>query len=195
MADLNVTLSSVTESGGSEVYPVSAAEAKSYLRYADSDDDTMIANHIRAATYALQRWMGQRFVNGTFTQRFQSFPVSDGGFIIARPPLVSVTSIAYVDEDGDSQNVSTDVYAAQVHEKPGRIRLKYDQSWPTDVRAEPWPITVTFVAGYGTTGASVPEEIRQAILRMVSNLYDGREMFDNDVMRVAETCGRFLEYV
>ena len=53
--------------------------------------------------------------------------------------------------------------------------VKSGQSWPGTTLKTAAGVTITFVAGYGATSASVPESIRQAILLLVGHWYENRE--------------------
>lgn len=90
-----------------------------------------------------------------------------------RPPLLTITSIAYVDTNGDSQTFSSDDYSADLDSIPGRAVLNYGESWPS-TRTQPQAVTVTFTAGYGTA-AAVPEEYKAAIKLLAAHLYENRE--------------------
>ena len=98
--------------------------------------------------------------------------------MVPKPPLQSITSITYVDEDGATQTLATSVYSVDAPTGPtcarGRIYPKYEQEWPT-TRCEPGAVTVTFVAGYGTTGASVPARLKMGMLYDIGTLYEIRE--------------------
>lgn len=63
-------------------------------------------------------------------------------------PVLSVTSIQYVDTAGDTQTLSTNRYQYDLYDEPARIWSAYGYDWPT-VRSDTLkPITVTFTAGY-----------------------------------------------
>ena len=50
---------------------------------------------------------------------------------IAKWPLSSVTSIAYLDADGDSQTLSASKYIVDAANIPGRIKPAFGEVWPT----------------------------------------------------------------
>ena len=49
------------------------------------------------------------------------------------------------------------------------------KSWPTDALRAINGVEVEFIAGYGTVGADVPPEIREAILMCVGDMHSNRE--------------------
>jgi uncharacterized phiE125 gp8 family phage protein len=94
------------------------------------------------------------------------------------PPLQSVASIAYVDNNGDSQTLSSALYTVDTASQPGLIVPAYGEAWPA-TRDAIDAVTVRFVAGYPSDGASppdyrpnVPDTIKTAIKLKVEALYD-----------------------
>jgi len=150
--------------------PLSLTDAKHHLRVDTTDDDTYISALIVAAREYAEIFLGRKLMTGTLTQYFDTF--SDA-MELKRPPLASVTSITYVDSDGDTQTLADTVYDVDITVEPGLVRLAYDQSWPT-IRTTPNAITITYVAGYGDA-TDVPKGIRQAMLLLISNWYENRE--------------------
>jgi uncharacterized phiE125 gp8 family phage protein len=90
------------------------------------------------------------------------------------PPLQSVTSITYVDTNGDSQTLAASVYQVVDNgNSPSQIVEAYNQDYPS-TRDQPHAVTVRFVAGYGAAD-DVPDPIKIAIKLLVSQWYDRRE--------------------
>jgi len=153
------------------VEPVTTAEAKSHLRVDISDDDTLIAELIKAARQLAEAFTRRQFITATYELK-----TNELAEIIAlpRPPLQSVTSIKYVDTSGDTQTASSSLYGVDTHAEPGRIILAHGQTWPT-VRDEENAVTITYKAGYGDAGSDVPEALKAAIKLIVGDLYEHRE--------------------
>lgn len=161
--------------------PVTASEAKAHLRVDHSNDDTYIGTIITAARRMLENHCQAQFVSATYDWALDSF----ASYVkVPRPPLVSVTSITYLDSTGASQTLDSSVYRVDTRIRPGRIWLGYGQMWPSvyDVAA---PITVRYVAGFGDASA-VPQEIKQAVLLVVGHLYENREqvIVDSTAMEI-----------
>jgi uncharacterized phiE125 gp8 family phage protein len=156
---------------------VSLAEAKAHLRVDHSNDDGLIESLIKAATQHLdgpQGSLGRALITQTLELRLDCFLFS-GPITLPYPPLGSVTSVKYVDQNGTEQTVSTDVYRV-IGGGAGlsRVDLKYDQSWPSP-RSQREAVLIRYTAGYGTTSTDVPEAIRAAIKLHVGVLYENRE--------------------
>lgn len=146
--------------------PVSLAEAKAHLRVDHTDEDTPIGVVIAAARAHIEKYCGQRFAGQTLTAKCDSFSdfarLEDG-------PINSITSVVYLDENGDSQTLSTDVYELRADGIEASIVLKYEQTWPA-IRLGS-QITVVMVAGH----SSAPADVKAAMLLLIGHLYANRE--------------------
>lgn len=173
--------------------PVTLAEAKSHMRVDIADDDTLIASLITGARDHVESLTCRQIMPATWRLSLDVFPSSyhrvgawyrqtaEGtDIILPRPTLQSITHIKYTDTDGVVQTLSTDVYAAQTDEEPGRVTLKYGQQWPDTIDI-PNAVVVTYAAGYSTSldeataQAAVPRSLKQAILMLASHWYENRE--------------------
>ena len=163
---VSVTTAATTE-------PLTTAEAKTHLRVDHSDDDTYIDALILAARVDTERLTWRTLTTTTYTLTLDRFPAGD--YIdLPRPPLQSVTSIQYVDTNGDTQTFSTGNYTVNPKNEPGRVYLNYGASWPT-ARSDNDAITIIYVAGYGDDASDIPELIRQGVRLKVAHWYEARE--------------------
>ncbi|OQY26232.1 MAG: hypothetical protein B6244_14130 [Candidatus Cloacimonetes bacterium 4572_55] len=127
------------------VEPVSLTEAKLHLRVDHNDDDVLIAGLIQSARQSCENYEGKSYCVRTYTLKMDSlFDVC-----LPYPPLISVDSITYIDDDGDTQTLSTDIYDIDTHSDPGYIYLAYNQTWPM-TRSELNAVTITYKSGYMT---------------------------------------------
>jgi len=149
--------------------PVTIREVKDHLRITTAASDTVLANMITTARQQAEDFMRRTIMPSTIVGSIDSLcgDVIDLPF----PPLRSVTSITYIDNNGDQQTVAPETYSLDI---PGmRILRAYGQSWPRG-RAEKGSVKITYVAGYESI-AAVPEKIKTAIILLVEYLYDGHE--------------------
>lgn len=153
--------------------PVSLAEAKTHLRVTYTDDDALIAELITAARQWFEEQTYRALVTQTWDLKLDKFPRGEDPIRVPRAPLVSVTSITYVDGAGVSQTLATNRYAVSATRQPGLIRPAYGLIWP-DARSQPDAVTVRFVAGYGNA-AAVPAQIKAGIKLILGQLYEFRE--------------------
>lgn len=156
------------------VEPISTTEAKSHLRVDISDDDTLIDSLVKAARERVETITRRALINQTWQFVMDKFPGEDE-IELPLPPLSSVTSVVYTDADDSDATFSSASYWVDTDREPGRIKLKSGQSWPSTTLKTAAGVTITFVAGYGAAGSSVPQSIRQAILLLTAHYYENRE--------------------
>ncbi len=176
--------------------PWTLEEAKDHLRITHSDDDA----YLDALILATRNWMESRLSKALMSQtlklRLQGWPCS-GIIHLPRPPLVSVSSVAYTDTDGTAQTWGASNYTAETYIHPGTVRPAYGISYPS-LRYTPNNVTITYAAGYASRGL-IPQTIRQAGLLVMGTLFENRETLITgtivnqlpvlDMLLVNETCG------
>lgn len=144
------------------------------LEYApESAEDTYLESLITVARDIVEGHIGRRLINQTWNYYLDEWPCKDH-IKLPYAPLVSVTSIGYIDCDGTTYSMSTDDYIVDTKSEPGRIKLAYNASWPSVTLYPVNPIDIEYVAGYGTS-TNVPKTIKQAMLLITGDLYNNRE--------------------
>jgi len=136
-----------------------------------TDENDLLDSLIISARQWAEEFTRRAFTTRTCTLRLDRFPAE---IILPRPPLSSVTSITYVDVNGDSQTLDSSAYQVVTYEEPARIVTAYGESWPS-TRSVPEAVTVTYVAGYGDASA-VPDTIKNALKLLVSHWFERREV-------------------
>lgn len=129
--------------------------------------NVLIASARDAAEQELHRYL----ITQTWDFYFDEFP-KEAPYEFILPPLSSVTSITYVDEDGATQTLAASVYSVDAKSRPARISLAYDQSWP-DTRVQNNAVTIRFIAGYGAA-AAVPQRVKMWMLMRIKAAWDNR---------------------
>jgi uncharacterized phiE125 gp8 family phage protein len=160
---------------GPAAEPVSLAEAKLHLRVEVTTDDALITRLIVTARRQAETKLDRALVNQTWELVLDSWP-ADGGpdaVRITNPPLVSVTSITYLDPAGGTQTVNSGDYVVLAG-TPGLIFPAVGKSWPA-VQSRPGVITVRYVAGFGADATTVPECVKTWILMHIGAWYENRE--------------------
>ncbi len=171
---------------GPATEPVTRDEAKAWSRVDIADDDTLIDALIARAREHCEAITKKQFITATYTMVMDAFPTAwrsdvyrmtdrreGSDILLPRPPLVSVSSISYLDEDGASQTVAPADYVVSTYDEPGRIALANGALWPAtfdQINA----VTIVYVAGYGAAGA-VPAAIKQAMSLLIAHWYENRE--------------------
>ena len=137
---------------------------------------------IQAATEYHEEHTAQQFLTATWEYFLESFPdrnnvdtFVDGRdlILLPKPPLISVTTVNYVDVDGVTQTLAATEYDVDINAKPGFISQAYNKSWPS-IRTQRSAITIEFQAGYGLATA-VPETIKHALRMLVGHWYNNPE--------------------
>jgi len=163
------------------VEPVSLADAKQHLRVDIETDDLFIQGLITAAREWCEVYTSRAFVHQRYVMRLDSFPAE---ITLPRPPMarsgaVTAVTVTYTINDGSTANqttavLSTDQYRVDREATPGVVRTLYAGVWPSNLLDQN-SITVTWWAGYGADGASVPKQVRAAILMLVGHWYENRQ--------------------
>jgi uncharacterized phiE125 gp8 family phage protein len=159
--------------------PVTLAEAKTHLRVDFTDDDTYINALIISATQSAEHMLGRALIQQSYQLGLPEF--SD--YIeIPNPPLISITSIVYIDTDGNTQTLTS--YALDSYSEPAIIKPTFGNDFPS-TREQDNAVIISFNAGYADA-ASVPQEIKSWILLKVGYLYKSRES-DATIVKQGET--------
>lgn len=177
--------------------PITASEAKSFLRVSSSAEDTFITALIVAARRYVENYTGRALVTQTWRMWLDQFPVEPrkgGGWWdgvreelisssyatkrsleIPKAPVSAVSSITtFADDSNETETTfaSTNYIVDTVSPLP-RIVLKTGSTWPVDLRAAN-AIKVTFTAGYGAASA-VPDDIKQAMYLLIGHWFENRQ--------------------
>jgi len=151
--------------------PVTLAEAKAHCKATDStDEDTLISSLIIAARQQAEHRLGRALCTQTLELVLDQFPE---GFKLINPPVISVTSIKYIDTAGVQQTLNPADYSLDKDSEPGWLVPAYGLAWP-DTREVPNAVRARYVAGYGAA-AAVPQTIKAWMLMAISTMYNQRE--------------------
>lgn len=155
--------------------PVTVAEMKQQLIIDSSftDDDTLIGAYIGAARLQCEAYTGISFIHSTWTETVDYFPTCREIWLSVGN-VASVTSIKYVDSDGDEQTFDSSNYIVDKNGSRCRIALAYGKSWPTS-RMQANAITIEYISGFGAAASDVPEAVKIAIKLSAAYLYEKRE--------------------
>ncbi len=166
---------SLTRATPPAVEPVTVAEAKAHLRVDISDDDSYISTLITAAREWCEQYLDRTLINTQWTMRLDSFPYE---IELPRPPIATsgtatTVSLTYTLGDDSTATLSTTAYRVDRSSTPGVVRQLRAGTWPANLD-DYNAVAVTWWAGYGASGASVPAAIRHAILMLVGHWYESR---------------------
>lgn len=171
--------------------PLSLDEVKQHLKLdIDDDDELVIAAYLPAVREACENYLSRSLITQTLRQTFDCWPSC---MRLEHPPVQSVTSIEYVDDNGVTQTLDPSAYQIDLSsDGPARIMPAYGEVWPS-VRPDTFnAVTVTFVAGYADQ-ASVPGPIRSAMLLFIAHLYENRSAINiGNIVNELPLAVRFL---
>jgi len=154
----------ITEAASSDA--ISIEEVKAQAIVEQSDDDTLLQRLIKVGQDHVERYCGLRFAKQTIEAKCDSFA---NLCRLPEAPTVSITSIGYVDRDGNGQTVASSVYEERLEGLEPSIVLKYGQAWPAIQIGS--RITLTAVVGYETA----PAAVKHAMLMLIATWYARRE--------------------
>ncbi len=161
--------------------PITLAEAKQQTRRTDStDEDELLQNVIVPAVRERCEMATRRqMLTATWDWKLDEFPcASEEPLMIPLAPLLGITSISYVDQDGATQVWNSALYQVSAPVGPraarGRVTPVYGGTYPS-ARYQMDAVTVRFTAGYGTTPVTIPNQLRMAMLLDLGVLYENRE--------------------
>lgn len=168
---------------------VTRTEAKRHLRVdlANTDDDALIDGLIAGACGLVDgpgASLGRSIGEQTLEARFDEFGADD--IVLPYGPILSVTSVKYLDGLNVEQTVGTDIYQRL---SDGRVRLVTGAAWPTIFDDEE-AVRVRYVAGY----EDIPAPVKSAVLLMVGYLYANREASTEDALQSGAVAALLAPY-
>lgn len=173
------------------VLPVSVVEARRQLRNeGGSFDDDYIEALIWAAAASIEQQYGLALIETTVEQYHTGFPgSSDKPLFFRIAPLLPaspIVSITYTDSSGNLQTLNNNHFTTGGYNGWPFLVPTVNNDWPSDAATLPNAVKVTYKAGFGTTAEAVPMPVKQAILLMMSDLYQNREDRPDTLPRASE---------
>jgi uncharacterized phiE125 gp8 family phage protein len=142
---------------------VSIEEAKAWLRIAGSDEDALLAGHIRAAARLCEQFTGTVLIARAVEEAIARGPAWQR---LALAPVRSIDAAAALDEAGGETALV-----------PGDYAIDIDAAGTGWVRApgRGGRVRVRYAAGLADGPAGLPEPLRQGMLRMAAHLHVARD--------------------
>jgi uncharacterized phiE125 gp8 family phage protein len=169
---------------------ISLDEAKDRLRRTSDTavEDGQIEALIDAAVAYLEEDVRISLLTQTRRIWYDGIPC-DGTFLLDRGPVASITSVKLYDTADAATTLSSTIYQLDAVSQPARLVARSGQSWnsSTSLRSVN-AVAIEYVAGFGSSGSSVPSPLKQAVLLLAGSLFEHREQ-----VIVAQFAGQFLE--
>lgn len=182
---------------GPSVEPVTVDELKLHARISGDSEDTLLAIYIKAARGLCEGKLNRALIDQTWRLTLDQFgSVDHRGAVLPdiqlqMPTVRSITSVQYIDPNGDVQTLASSAYALDAATTPGWLFPADGTEWP-DTDDVINAVTITFVAGFGADATAVPDAIKAWILLTAATLYGNRESVDASG-RVGEMPCRFVD--
>lgn len=158
---------------------VTLSDVKLSRRNDFEDDDVFLNRCIKAAREVVEGPNGSGVVlmASQWSIKFDAMPRE---IWIPMGPVLSIDSISYIDDAGDTQTLDAAAYQWRAEAFAARVRPAYQLSWPT-VRRQYDAVTVTFTAGFPGTNDSpvsrdnLPGPLVQAMHMLIGHWDENRE--------------------
>tara|TARA_R110002126_G_scaffold236695_1_gene380288 strand:+ start:440 stop:1087 length:648 start_codon:yes stop_codon:yes gene_type:complete len=189
---------------GSNELAVNLVNVKSWLKIPSSlvADDTLLTALIKASAGYFEKITGRDLITKTYKTHLDRFPFAndieyysglsnlnpkynDNGIYLRKSKLQSITSIKYYVSKVLTTWVSSDYY---ISDEPdySAIYLVEDIDFPSTIDKRKQAVEIIFTAGYGIDSTFVPEDVQQALLQLISYLYENRgDCSDSSTMSAA----------
>lgn len=155
--------------------PVSLDAARRNSRIDTTDEDQRLTELIRAASAYVQKHTDTALITQALSWQLDRFPVKTRPLYLPVWPVQSLTSVTYIDANNATQSIDLATISTRLPARGfARIARARWEDWPSTLDT-PDAVEIRFVAGFGATEASVPEEFKQAILLLVSHWFENRE--------------------
>jgi uncharacterized phiE125 gp8 family phage protein len=154
------------------VEALSLAEVKAHLRITHSDDDTYISTLIISARRTIEAQFGICLLQQSWSVFRDCWPC-DGIFSTPLFPVMSVVDLKVYGDDDVAATIDPAHYYLDAASCPARIALRRGRAFPPPGRRTNG-IELKLLTGFGTTTAAVPQQVKQALLIIISDWFANR---------------------
>ncbi len=155
---------------------ITVEEAAEFMRADFSEDETpMIETIITASRQWCEEYLRRAIGIQTLELTLAGFPNK----ISLRPPFIAITSVKYLDVNGDLQTMDAADYLLSASAEPASM-IPSSGNWPSTLSGVDDSVKVRFTTGYQDGGSpfvteQLPKTIRTAMLMQIADLYANRE--------------------
>lgn len=145
---------------------VTLGEAKAHLRVDGNDEDALIGQLITVAREHIERETGLVLIVRPFRLCLDDWP-ADGVIRIGCGPVREVTGVIVYDGEGHANAVSLADHLLDGEARPARLWLREPLAPGRMLNG----IEIDFVAGFGSSGADVPDTLKRAMLLHIAAMF------------------------
>lgn len=184
------------------IEPVTLEEAKLHARVDGADEDALLEVLIASARAHGESITRRAFVTQTLQLTLPKFPSNGGPIELPRPPFQAVTSVSYINTQGNVVVMDPlDYFALGASDAvPALLYPTPDDVWP-ETAVRPNAVVVLYTAGWPITDdlPTTPQAIRAWMLVRITSMYVQREKYvvgtgrDNLVALDRDFCDALLD--
>jgi uncharacterized phiE125 gp8 family phage protein len=153
--------------------PVSVEEAKAQLRLESSSEDALLMRMISAARETVEGMGALALISRRVVETRDGWRLDETGAArLALAPVTAVHAVRLADAAGTFVALAPERWSPRLAGSEARIAFAHGA--PAPVRAAAG-IEIEYTAGFGPNPADVPAALRQAVLILVSALFEQRE--------------------
>jgi len=157
---------------GPAIEPITVQELKDFSGIDYTEHDEMLEGFIEAVRGAAEEYTGRAFIEQTIQMKMDYWP--DTVVELPRPPLISVTKVATLDEDDAETEYDSDNYYVITQGTPGKVVLKKSVTAPQNTVRDHGGFLIEFKAGYGSGASDVPGIICNGVKAWAAIVYATR---------------------
>ena len=146
---------------------VDIAAARANMRIDGDYMDQFLELWLKGITATAEHEIGQCLIRQTWEVRLDAFPAT----IDLPHPVLSVTSVAYLDVDGIEQVLAPEAYKLVPARYQTSLAPVRSSNWPA-TSPEPHAVTVTVECGYGDAPEKVPANVQLYLLAKLVDQFD-----------------------
>lgn len=148
--------------------PLTLSGVKGQLVIQHDEDNALLSDLIKLARVQAEEDTRRALITQTLRLTLECFTDE---IQLPRPPLQSVSSINYIDEDKNPQLLDAAEYVVDTTGVIGRIRPV--TAWPSITEGF-GAVIIEYVAGYGDSAADIPMPILHGMLINITDWYEHR---------------------
>lgn len=176
------------------VLAVTLHAAKAALRIDGDDLDALVTIWLKGIIGDLEHEIGQCLIEQTWEVRLPAFPGVPcwqlgqpvprqlASEISLPHPVLSITSVSYIDQDGTTQLLESEQYRINRSCYASSLSPARGSNWPATAEDDA-AVVVVLKAGYGSAPEATPENVQLYILAKLVEQFDPATRMERDTVQ------------